>query len=496
MVLNFTAIEAKVYEEIKKQKEIDLDSLLAIDESKDKIRRAVETLKSQGTIEEVIEKEPFYELDCNGIDALENGFIDERFYNYLKEHEVSISQINSLEISKLKKEEVVLAFGILKKEQLIEIIDGKIVLRKDSSEKYDELKKTLQQIKNQEKIISLNALEELQKRKEFIVKKEKQKKSYKFLNLINYEILEDQILYLTPDILKSKEISNLDFKEFEVTKLPVPKDIGRIHPLRLVFRQIREVYLEMGFKEMKGPYVETCFWNMDAMFISQNHPARDVQDTFYLEKKGDLPKDQELISKVSEIHNNGWNTGSTGYKYVWDLEMAKKLVLRTHTTATTYRTLYNLSKEEKENSKYFCIDKVFRNETIDFSHLPEFHQAEGFIIGDDLSLGDLMAFIKEFFKKFGITKVRFKPTYNPYTEPSVEASGYHEKTKTWLELINAGIFRPESLAPFGINKTVIAWGFGIERLAMFIYQKPIKDIHGDEANLDWLRDYVVPKTEI
>lgn len=496
MVLNFTAIEAKVYEEIKKQKEIDLDYLLAIDESKDKIRRAVETLKSQGTIEEVIEKEPFYELDCNGIDALENGFIDERFYNYLKEHEVSISQINSLEISKLKKEEVVLAFGILKKEQLIEIIDGKIVLRKDSSEKYDELKKTLQQIKNQEKIISLNALEELQKRKEFIVKKEKQKKSYKFLNLINYEILEDQILYLTPDILKSKEISNLDFKEFEVTKLPVPKDIGRIHPLRLVFRQIREVYLEMGFKEMKGPYVETCFWNMDAMFISQNHPARDVQDTFYLEKKGDLPKDQELVSKVSEIHNNGWNTGSTGYKYVWDLEMAKKLVLRTHTTATTYRTLYNLSKEEKENSKYFCIDKVFRNETIDFSHLPEFHQAEGFIIGDDLSLGDLMAFIKEFFKKFGITKVRFKPTYNPYTEPSVEASGYHEKTKTWLELINAGIFRPESLAPFGINKTVIAWGFGIERLAMFIYQKPIKDIHGDEANLDWLRDYVVPKTEI
>lgn len=496
MVLNFTAIEAKVYEEIKKQKEIDLDYLLAIDESKDKIRRAVETLKSQGIIEEIIEKEPFYELDCNGTDALENGFIDERFYNYLKEHEVSISQINSLEISKLKKEEVVLAFGILKKEQLIEIIDGKIVLRKDSSEKYDELKKTLQQIKNQEKIISLNALEELQKRKEFIVKKEKQKKSYKFLNLINYEILEDQILYLTPDILKSKEISNLDFKEFEVTKLPVPKDIGRIHPLRLVFRQIREVYLEMGFKEMKGPYVETCFWNMDAMFISQNHPARDVQDTFYLEKKGDLPKDQELVSKVSEIHNNGWNTGSTGYKYVWDLEMAKKLVLRTHTTATTYRTLYNLSKEEKENSKYFCIDKVFRNETIDFSHLPEFHQAEGFIIGDDLSLGDLMAFIKEFFKKFGITKVRFKPTYNPYTEPSVEASGYHEKTKTWLELINAGIFRPESLAPFGINKTVIAWGFGIERLAMFIYQKPIKDIHGDEANLDWLRDYVVPKTEI
>ncbi len=496
MVLNFTVIEAKVYEEIKKEKEIALDSLLVLDDFKDKIRRAIETLKSQGVIEEIIEKESIYELDINGIDALENGFIDERLCNYLNEHETLISQLNSLEIPNLKKEDVVLAFGILKKEQLIEIIDGKIVLKKDASEKYVDLKKTLQQIQNQENIISLNALEELQKRKEFIIKKEKQKKSYRFLNLTNYEILEDQLLYLTPEILKSKEISNLNFKEFEVTKLPDPKEIGRIHPLRLVFRQIRNVYLEMGFKEMKGPYVETCFWNMDAMFISQNHPARDVQDTFYLEKKGDLPKNQELISNVSEIHNNGWNTGSTGYKYVWNLEMAKKLVLRTHTTATTYRTLYNLSKEEKENSKYFCLDKVFRNETIDYTHLPEFHQAEGFIIGEDLSLADLMAFIKEFFSKFGITKVRFKPTYNPYTEPSVEASGYHEKTKTWIELINAGIFRPESLAPFGITKTVIAWGFGIERLAMFIYQKPIKDIHGDEANLDWLRNYVVPKTEI
>ena len=232
---------------------------------------------------------------------------------------------------------------------------------------------------------------------------------------------------------------------------------------------------------------------MDVYFSES--PARDMQDTFYLNETGDLPKNKDLILKVSEIHNNGWKTGSKGYQYDWNEQIAKKLLLRTHTTATTYRTFYNLSLEEKENSKYFCVDKVFRNETIDYTHLPEFHQAEGFIIGDDLSLADLMAFIKEFFSKFGITKVRFKPTYNPYTEPSVEASGYHEKTNTWIELINAGIFRPESLAPFGINKTVIAWGFGVERLAMFIYQKPIKDIHGNDANIEWLREYIVPSIE-
>jgi phenylalanyl-tRNA synthetase alpha chain len=252
---------------------------------------------------------------------------------------------------------------------------------------------------------------------------------------------------------------------------------------------IRDLFLEMGFKEMKGPYVETCFWNMDSMFISQDHPARDDHDTFYLPKLGDLPNNENLLKIVGELHTNGFDTGSKGYNYIWNREDAKKLILRTHTTATTFRTFNNL--KDKTNKKYFCIDKVFRNETIDATHLPEFHQAEGFVIGENLGLADLLGFIKEFLSKLGITKIKFKPNYNPYTEPSVEAFAYLEKTNKWVELLNAGVFRPETLRPYGIKQSVIAWGFGCERIAMLIYNKNIKELHGDECNLDWLRNYQI-----
>ena len=242
---------------------------------------------------------------------------------------------------------------------------------------------------------------------------------------------------------------------------------------------------------MKGPFVETCFWNMDSMFISQDHPARDVQDTFYLKEKGTLPNDKKLLSTIAELHLSGLDTGSSGYDYLWDAEPAKQLVLRAHTTATTYRTLYNL--KFKESQKFFSIDKVFRNETIDATHLPEFYQAEGFVIGEDLSFADLLGFIKEYLEILGINKIKFKPTYNPYTEPSVEVFAYFEKQKKWLEVINAGVFRPESLRPYNIKQKVIAWGFGVDRIAMLIYEKSIKEIHGDECDLNWLRTYSIPK---
>jgi len=496
MILKFNLIESKIYEFLKKEKEAPLDSILKQDDQKDKIRRAIETLKLNGVVEELIKQSIFYELDINGRGALEKGFLEEFFCDFLNNKEIDVSEISTLEIPKLTKEEVLLAFGIAKKNELILIKDNKIQLSQDYKKRISNQKDILNAIKKNQTIEENAEFQNLQKRKDFIIKKEKQEKHYKLLNLIHYEVIDDKITHLTSEILKNKNYKNIEFKEFDVNILSTPKEIGRIHPLRLICRNIRMIYLQMGFKEMKSPYVDTSFWNMDAMFISQNHPARDIQDTFYLEEYGDLPKDEELIHHISELHNNGWKTGSKGYQYSWNPDIAKKLLLRTHTTVATYRTFYNLSEEEKENSKYFCIDKVFRNETIDYTHLPEFHQAEGFIIGDGLSLADLLAFIKEFFSKFGINKVRFKPTYNPYTEPSVEASGYHEKTQTWIELINAGVFRPETLAPFGITKPVIAWGFGIERLAMFIYQKPIKDIHGDDANIQWLREYPIPKIKL
>ncbi|HNW05783.1 MAG TPA: phenylalanine--tRNA ligase subunit alpha [archaeon] len=496
MNLKFQESDAIVYEYLKENKSAKLEEILKnTNYNQDSIRRSIETLKLNGIIDESTTITYIYELDTNGKLALENGFIEEIFCNFIKNKNIKITEINNLEIPGLNKEDVSLAFGIAKRKELIEIVNDIIKYKKENQNIISKQKEMLLDISLKKPISETPVFQELLKRKNFILKKEKQNKEYRLLQIIGYDIISDQQLYLTSEHLKSGEYKNITFKEFDVATLPLPKEQGRINPLRQVIYQIRELFLQMGFKEMQGPYVESCFWNMDSMFISQNHPARDIQDTFYLDISGDLPTGN-LTSQIAEIHNNGWKTGSKGYQYEWDSEESKKLILRTHTTATTYRTFFNLTPEEKDNSKYFCIDKVFRNETIDFTHLPEFHQAEGFIIGDDLSLSDLLAFIKEFFSRLGIQKVKFKPTYNPYTEPSVEASGYQESTGKWIELINAGVFRPESLAPYGIEKTVIAWGLGVERLAMLLYQKPIKEIHGDEENIDWLKTYIIPKREL
>ncbi|MFT4312874.1 MAG: phenylalanine--tRNA ligase subunit alpha [Candidatus Woesearchaeota archaeon] len=282
---------------------------------------------------------------------------------------------------------------------------------------------------------------------------------------------------------------SMEFRPYDVSA-KVPHIVsGRVHPMTAVIRLIKDIFIEMGFSEMKGPWVETAFWCMDSMWIPQDHPARDVQDTFYLQKEGLLPK-KDLVEKVKAVHEHGGKTGSTGYGYVWDPQKAKELVLRTHTTATTYRYLHEHVK--KGPAKYFYVGKVFRNEAIDATHLPEFFQVEGFVMDDGLTIEHLLGFIKTFYQKLGYDKIKFKTTYNPYTEPSVEALYYDEKRGTWLELINSGIFRPESLAPYGITQPVIAWGLGLERLAMLLLEQgKLKDIIGPQSDLKWLRNYPV-----
>jgi len=242
---------------------------------------------------------------------------------------------------------------------------------------------------------------------------------------------------------------------------------------------------------MEGPLVETAFWCMDSMWIPQDHPAREVQDTFYLNKEGKLPI-KELVKKVAEVHENGGKSGSKGYGYKFDENVAKQLLLRTHTTATTFR--YFGERNIKPPAKYFYIGRIFRNEAIDATHLPEFHQVEGFIMDEGLTLRDLMGYVKEFYNKMGINKIKFKPTYNPYTESSMEAYGYNEQLGKWIELINSGIFRPEALEPYGIKVPVIAWGLGLERLAMMIHeQKDVRNMLGATSDLRWLREHKVTK---
>lgn len=199
----------------------------------------------------------------------------------------------------------------------------------------------------------------------------------------------------------------------------------------------------------------------------------------------------DYLYRVKQIHSEGGH-GSQGYKVDWKIEEAEKNILRTHTTANSARMLYQLAQQKEfKPVKYFSIDRVFRNENVDDTHLAEFHQIEGSVADYGLTLGDLMGIIQEFFKKLGITKLRFKPAYNPYTEPSMEIFSYHEGLKKWVEIGNSGIFRPEMLLPMGLpeNVSVIAWGLSLERPTMIKYKiDDIRTLIGPKVNLQMVYD--------
>jgi len=195
------------------------------------------------------------------------------------------------------------------------------------------------------------------------------------------------------------------------------------------------------------------------------------------------------VTQVKEVHSKG-GYGSIGYKYDWKLEEAKKNILRTHTTAVSSRMLYKLAKDGFQPKKYFSIDRVFRNEALDATHLAEFHQIEGLVADYNLNLGNLMGIIAEFFNRLGINDLRFKPAYNPYTEPSMEIFGYHPVLKKWVEIGNSGVFRPEMLLPMGLpeNIGVIAWGLSLERPTMIKYKiGNIRDLVGHKISLDFVK---------
>ena len=284
--------------------------------------------------------------------------------------------------------------------------------------------------------------------------------------------LKDVRIVKEKNVLNSTDITsgewrNIRLRRYDVTLETEKAYPAKIHLLQKIIQQTRQAFLEMGFTEIVSPQVETAFWDFDALFQPQDHPARDMQDTFYLERPSvaGLP-DDIIVDKVRRTHEDGGDTGSTGWGYTWSRERAKQLVLRTHTTATTIRAL---AKNPNPPRKVFCVGKVFRNESISYKHLPEFLQVDGVIIDESASLVTLMGTLKEFYRKMGFEKIRFKPAFYPYTEPSVDVIAYMESRRKWLEMGGSGVFRPEVTEPFGCRVPVLAWGLGVERLALLRY---------------------------
>ncbi|GBG27992.1 Phenylalanine--tRNA ligase alpha subunit [Hondaea fermentalgiana] len=304
---------------------------------------------------------------------------------------------------------------------------------------------------------------------------------------------------LTKEMLDSGSWASTQFKPVNLRSLGVTNSAGYLHPLMQVRTEFRKILIGMGFEEMPtNRWVESSFWNFDALFQPQQHPARDAHDTFFVKEPAEASLanvDPTLVEDVKDMHEHGGG-GSIGYRYDWSLDEAKKNILRTHTTAVSSRMLHELAKNKPfQPAKYFSIDRVFRNETVDATHLAEFHQVEGLVADYNLSLGDLIGVIKNFFSAIGIDNVRFKPAYNPYTEPSMEIFGYHPDLKKWTEIGNSGMFRPEMLKPLGLPEgvRVIAWGLALERPTMIKFRvRKIKELFGHKISLEKSRTSQLP----
>lgn len=292
---------------------------------------------------------------------------------------------------------------------------------------------------------------------------------------------------LTPEALASGAWRGRALRPIDVeAKAPVFHP-GRRHPVRDFIREVRETYISMGFTELQGDSVHPAFWNFDALFIPQDHPGREMQDTFYLEGLFDERMARTgVVANVAATHENGWKTGSRGWGYRWRIEEARRLVLRTHNTVLTVRAL---SESGERETRVFAVSKVYRNESLDYKHLAEFHQMDGIIVGEGLNVRHLMGFLGEFYKKLGMKDVKLWPTYFPYTEPSLEVVGYSEAAKAWIELSGSGVFRPEVTIPLGVKVPVLAWGPGIERLMLMRFGlEDMRALYG--SDLGWLRKRV------
>jgi len=202
--------------------------------------------------------------------------------------------------------------------------------------------------------------------------------------------LREETGRLTREEIISGEWKELSLRKYSVHKLPKTVFAGKKHPYQELIDEMRRVLLEMGFTEMSGSIIQSSFWNFDALFQPQDHPAREMQDTFFLDLQEELPKD---FRAVQEIHESGGDTSSTGWGGEWKREKAEECVLRTHTTCLS---IQHLKENPEPPVKAFCIGRVYRRETIDPTHTPEFEQLEGIVMDKDVSFRHLMGFLKEF----------------------------------------------------------------------------------------------------
>jgi len=433
-----------------------------------------------------------YYLGKEGKKFLKKGFPERIALELILQNNGKL-ELKSLS-KKLDKDEIPVAIGWLKKRgwanikkdktTFLEITDkGKNVINKKTEE--EELVEYLDKNPNVE--IDAKKYKNLLSRKNVVREKEIISSTIILTDngkkIINKDLkLIDEISQIDSAIIKNQGWKNKTIRPYDINTFAPDKYGGKAHPLVHLISKIRKIFIEMGFKEISGNFIESSFWNMDMLFIPQDHPAREMQDTFYCKNPSKFKiNERTLLEKIKKVHENGGETSSQGWGYNFSKKEVEKVLLRTHTTVNTIRYLYNNSEPP---CKVFSIGRVFRKENIDSTHLPEFYQIEGIIHEKDCNFRQLIGVLKEFYKRMGFEKIRFRPGYFPYTEPSMEVDVFWNEK--WMELGGSGLFRPEVTEPIGVKNPVLAWGLGLERLAMLKFDlKDIRDLY--ISDIGWLR---------
>lgn len=478
-------------EEIAENADMDIKSVMS----------AAGSLASKDIIEVDKQVQETYSLTEDGLEYANEGLPERKILNALldKDH------INMKDLSDeagIDKKEANIAIGWLRRKNWAQIDKGVVNITdfgKDFATKLGADEKVLDYLKANADGVKLftddlvDGFNKLTGRKNILNVKKETSHSFKILSkgesiLKTGFTIQKQATQLTHQQLKDGEWKNLQYRPYDINAEAPVVFAGKKHPLREIIDEIREIFLNMGFSEDNGEYVESAFWNFDSLFQPQDHAAREMQDTFYLKNPltCDLP-DDDLVQLTAETHETGADTGSIGWQYDWSEDIARQSVLRTHTTGISTKHLF----EHEPPIKMFSVGRVFRRETFDYKHLPEFHQVEGLVCGEGISYQNLLGTLKEFYKKLGF-EVRFRPAYFPYTYLSTESEIYLEEKGAWIELGGAGMFRPEVLKPLGINQPALAFGMGIERLAMIRYD--VEDIRMlYKSDINWLRELPISK---
>ncbi len=480
--------ERKILPYIEEKSMVDICKKSNLD--KISVLRALEYLSSKKIIDLSSEKSKIIDVGVNGALYRKKGLPERRLLNLLAEKRIVFFN-NAKSEAKLSDDEFKASIGALKKKSMIDIKNGKIILNGEKAEiarKFPEeeflesLPKQLGGISEKEKEIYKN----LSSRKDLIYVKDEKTTDIKITELgkkIQKSGLKDSLIeQITPELLrKESNWKNKKFRRYDISYPVSNINGGKRHFVNQSIDYARNIWKDMGFSEMNGNMVLSSFWNFDSLFTAQDHPVREMQDTFFLNKKMELP-DKKLVAAIKNAHEKGVE-GSEGWKYEWQEDEAKKAVLRTHTTTISAKTLSEIKNTDKP-LKYFAIGKCFRNETVDWSHGFEFNQTEGIVIDENANFRNLFGYLKEFFAKMGFPKIRMIPSYFPYTEPSVEIYAWHEGKKTWLEIGGAGILRPEVTIPLlGKNIPVLAWGPGFDRILMDYYEiKDLRDLYKNDLN--------------